>query len=137
MPHLTSVIDPSAVPVALPAFECAQREGGFDTVCVHVAGELDMYSTPRLRQTLRDALLGKRLIVLDLRDVVFMDSSAVHVIVGASVCARHDGRRLVVLRGPPGVDCVFALTATTDQVEFRDEPVTRALLQVVAEDVAS
>ena len=40
-----------------------------------------------------------QLVVLDLRELAFMDSSGVHAIVNASIRARQVGRRLVLLRG--------------------------------------
>jgi anti-anti-sigma factor len=49
-----------------------------------------------------------------------MDCSGVHAIVGASARAREHGRRLIILRGEPQVDRVFALTGAADVVEIGD-----------------
>ena len=87
---------------------------------MHLAGELDVDTTPQLEQTLRDPDSQARLVVLDMRDLAFMDSSGVHAIVNASARARRLGRRLVILRGPPDVDRVFALTGNTADVEDGD-----------------
>ena len=87
---------------------------------MHVAGELDIATTPQLERTLHEAQLQTRLIALDLRAVRFIDCSGVHVIVDASVRARELGCRLVLLRGPRNVDRVFALTGHTDAVEIAD-----------------
>ena len=63
------------------------------------------------------AQLQARLVALDLRDVAFMDCSGVHMIVDATLHIRRTGRRLVLLRGPPSVDRVFAQTEGTDEQE--------------------
>jgi anti-anti-sigma regulatory factor len=56
------------------------------------------------------------------------------VIVDASRRARQVGCRLVLLRGPPNVDRVFALTGHTDAVEIADvdpgAPPVQALRQL-------
>ena len=103
---------------ALRPFVCSSTGGGFDADWVHVAGALDIATSPQLQWLLDEA--SARLVVLDLRDLAFMDCSGVHTIVDASVRARRDGRRLILLRGTPHVDCVFHLTGTADAVEIGD-----------------
>lgn len=102
----------------LRPFVCSSTGGGLDAAWVHVAGALDIATSPELDRALRES--PARLVVLDLRDLAFMDCSGVHTIVDASVSARHDGRRLILLRGTPNVDRVFALTGTDDEVEIGD-----------------
>ena len=131
MPNFASLVARAdAVP---PAFVCSHTNPGRDAAWVRVAGELDIATTPQLAQTLRDAEPHARLIALDLRDVTFMDCSGVQVIVDASRRARDLGRRLILLRGPPTIDRVFALTGHTREVEIADvgagEPPIQALLQ--------
>jgi anti-sigma B factor antagonist len=102
----------------LRPFVCSSTGGGLDAAWVHVAGALDLATSPQLQEALEEA--SARLVVLDLRDLAFMDSSGVHTIVDASVRARQDGRRLILLRPTPEVDRVFALTGTSDVVEIGD-----------------
>ena len=132
MPHPDSII--ARADVLPPTFVCSQANVGLSAAWVHVAGELDIATTPQLDRTLREAELQTRLVVLDLRDVPFMDSSGVHTIVDASVRARELGRRLVLLRGPPNVDRMFALTVSSDEVEICDvdpgAPPAQALRQL-------
>jgi anti-sigma B factor antagonist len=108
---------------------------------VRVTGELDIATAPLLEQTLRRADLRARLIVLDLRELTFMDLSGVHVIVQASIRAWRGDRRLLVVRGPSQVDRVFALAGVTDVVEIGDldpcEPSVQLLLQFAQEDHAA
>ncbi len=53
------------------------------TVVVHVGGDLDVYTAPRLRETLAKALVDGRRLVLDLSEVHFIDSTALGVLVSA------------------------------------------------------
>ena len=100
-----------------------------DVGWVHVAGELDIATTPELERALRESYPRGRLVVLDLRELEFIDSSGVHAIVNASLCARQTGRRLVVLSGPPNVDRMFALTGTADGVEIGEVSSLLALIE--------
>jgi anti-sigma B factor antagonist len=87
---------------------------------VRVAGELDLATVARLVRVLSEQQLQPRLVVLDLRELEFIDSSGVHAIVEASVRARQAGRWLVILRGPPNVDRMFTLTGTSAQLQIDD-----------------
>jgi anti-sigma B factor antagonist len=117
----TQLSDSLAAPqVAQPVFDCTLHDGAVDAACVHVAGELDMASAPRLDQMLREAEHHARLIVLDLRELGFTDCSGVRVIVDASIRARQGGRRLVLLRGGRHVNRVFTLTGASEVVEIVD-----------------
>ena len=113
----------------LRPFVCSSTGGGLDAAWVHVAGALDIATSPELDRALRES--PARLVVLDLRDLAFMDCAGVHTILAASASARRDGRRLILLRGTPNVDRVFALTGTEDDVELGDldllEPPVEAL----------
>jgi len=122
------------------AFVCSWTDGGRDAVWVHLQGELDLATVPQLTQTLRRPELQARLVVLDLRELTFIDSSGVHAIVEADSRARRDGRRLVVLRGSANVDRLFTLTGSSDRLEFGDldpeEPAVQVLLQLAAKELA-
>jgi anti-anti-sigma factor len=124
-----------------PPFDCSWTDGGLNAAWVHLAGELDVDTTPELEQTLRGPDSQAQLIVLDMRDLAFMDSSGVHAIVNAGARVRRLGRRLVILRGPPDVDRVFALTGNTRYVEdgvvAPIDPSVRALLRLGETDGAS
>jgi anti-anti-sigma factor len=98
-----------------PSFACFWTKGGLNAAWVQVAGELDIDTTPQLERTLREP--RAQLVVLDLRELAFIDSSGVHAIVNASVRARQFGQRLVLLRGPARVDRIFGLTGNSADVE--------------------
>jgi anti-sigma B factor antagonist len=74
-----------------------KTEGGVSVV--QVAGEVDVYTAPTLRQHLRDATAsGSGGIVVDMTGVTFLDSTGLGVLVGAMGRVREaDGSmRLVV-----------------------------------------
>jgi anti-sigma B factor antagonist len=102
----------------LRPFVCSSTGGGLDAAWVHVAGALDIATSPQLDRALREE--SARLVVLDLRDLAFIDSAGVHTILEASAVARRDGRRLILLRGTPNVDRLFALTGSDAEVEIGD-----------------
>lgn len=81
----------------------AERDGW---VVVTVAGEMDLISSPAVRQKVHDAVAeGRRSVVLDLADVRFCDSSGVGVLIGARRLMRScAGRLRIVLpeEGPAG-----------------------------------
>ena len=106
--------------LAPPLFTCARSDGGFGAALVHLSGELDLATAPQLDQTLREAQLDARLVVLDLRELAFMDCAGMRVIVDAAERARRDGRRLIVVRGAPNVDRLFTLTGTAERIDISD-----------------
>jgi anti-sigma B factor antagonist len=77
---------------------------------VHVGGDLDVYTAPRLKETLDEAMIGKTRLVLDLSGVQFIDSTALGVLVGALQQSQsNDGDfRLVV--GDPFLLKIFHIT---------------------------
>lgn len=121
-----------------PRFICSWTDGGQDAAWVHLAGELDIATVPQMQRTLREPHLEALLVVLDLRELDFIDIAGVHAVVNASIRARRDGRRMVLLRGPPNVDRVFTLTGKSDEVELGDlerhEPAIQLLLQLAGKD---
>lgn len=75
-----------------------EREGA---TVIAVGGELDLGSSPRLREAgVRQLVAGVPLLVLDLTDLEFLDSTGLGVIVGLLKRARTLGSdlRLVIAR---------------------------------------
>ncbi len=92
------------------------------TVVVDIAGELDLYTAPVLRDRLLDVIEGQgnRFVAVDLSAVGFMDSTAVHVLVQALRKVRERGGALQLARVPPpaqrvldisGLSTIFTITA--------------------------
>jgi len=134
----------STVPSAAslyPRFACTLRDGGLDAAWVRVTGELDIATAPQLAEMLGRAEERCQRMVLDLRQVTFMDASGVHVILDAALRANAAGRRLVLVRGPSQVDRVLDLTRASDTLEILDldpvEPPVQALLKLAQRNRAA
>ena len=129
---------PAAREKARPGFGCTSRNAGVGAAWVHVAGELDLATAPRLEQTVHRAQRRAGLVVLDLRELAFTDCFGVHVIVEAAVRARRAYRQLIVVRGPADVDRIFTLTRASDVVEIVDldsaEPAIQRVLRLAQRD---
>ncbi|MET8632381.1 STAS domain-containing protein [Streptomyces sp. NPDC004096] len=71
---------------------------------LQVAGELDLVTSPVLRQRVHDAVAdGRHHVVLDLSDVVFCDSSGVGVLIATRRLIRScQGRLRLILPGRSG-----------------------------------
>ncbi len=108
---------------------------------MRVAGELDIATAASLERVLRGAQRSAKLVVLDLRELTFMDSSGVHVIVDASRRARQMKRQLILVRSCMQVDDVFAMTGASEAVEIGDldtiGPPVRRFSQVAPQRWAS
>ena len=93
-----------------------------DLAFVHPAGELDLAAVPELEAAIGGALDGHKQLVVDLRDVTFLDTEGLKSLIeGARVAAeRHVTFRLV--RGRRSVERIFDLTGTRSRFEFVDGP---------------
>ena len=102
-------------------FESEVRGG---IALVRLSGELDLLATsdlePELERLTEEA--GIDVIALDLRELEFMDSSGLRLVVLTERALRADGRRLVLVRGSQPVQRVFEITRMTDRLEFVDAP---------------
>jgi len=91
-----------------------------DTVVVVAAGEIDLESANGLREQLSDLLRGCRALVLDLREVVFIDSSGLHCILEIADGSAAAGVEFALVRGPRPVQRLFELTRTDGVLRFVD-----------------
>ncbi len=84
-------------------------------VVLELAGELDLAVGPRLR-TLVDEAMAERppLVVLDVAEVAFMDSSVQREFLRAHRQADEAGGRLVVAGAQPAVRRLLELTGTAE-----------------------
>jgi anti-sigma B factor antagonist len=116
---LTNSITASRYAAPSP-FVCSWSPGGSGVAWVHVAGELDLACSFRLEQTLREAQLCARVVVLDLRELTFIESSGIHVILDAAGDVRRGDGRLILVRGPAQVNRALMLTEVPRQVLIVD-----------------
>ena len=86
------------------------------------SGELDLSRTHELRRSLMDASQGARLVLVDLRDVTFLDSSVLGVIAGAvKRCAAH-GSELMILNASGIPLRAITLTGLTHLLSGQHRP---------------
>ena len=103
---------------APPRFTCARSHARAGAVSLRLTGELDLASAGFLERALRDAQADASQVVVDLRDLAFLDCSGMRVILGAAQRARWTGHRLSVIPGPAQVDRVFTLTGAADVIDM-------------------
>jgi anti-anti-sigma factor len=100
---------------------------GQDAVWIRLDGELDIHTTAQLQTALDAALHSRRLIVIDLRGLTFMDSTGLGALISANAVARRCGSRLVLIRGRDQVERLFELTGLTETLAVVDLDKTGAL----------
>ena len=91
------------------------------TLTVYLSGEIDHHSAKAIREE-TDALLTGRLpktLVLDFKDVTFMDSSGVGLVMGRYKTARSLGAAVAVRSLTPRDRRMLELSGLTKLVEFR------------------
>jgi anti-sigma B factor antagonist len=92
-----------------------------EAAVVRFAGELDMAGFADAQKVVREAEgLGKPLLVLDLSDLVFMDSNGLHLLVLALKRAEQNSHRLALV--PGGARRLLELTGMLDLFDLLDEP---------------
>jgi anti-sigma B factor antagonist len=76
-----------------------------------LSGEFDLAAEPEFAQQLsRVEENGFRKVVLDLKEVTFIDSTGLRLILGLWERSRERGAELVLVRGPEAVQRVFEVT---------------------------
>jgi len=99
-----------AMPDDWSAFELAEEPLGVSGSYLTVAGELDIATAPDLRDRLMAAVKrGATRIVVDLREVTFMDSVAMAAILHARTQLGAGGRFAVVLGADSYTQLVFEI----------------------------
>ena len=111
---------PPTVTPAASSFAC-RHAAGPHVAFVVPTGELDIATVSDLDRTLRDAV-GKALVVRDLRELEFIDSSGAHLILAADRRIREAGGCLLVLVEFGGdVEWLLTLTGADRELHFVDE----------------
>lgn len=101
-------------------FSITAQDADGGTLRVLVRGELDLATAPELEDTLVTAIEDGREVVLDLRELEFMDSSGVRVLVVAHT--RAEGRFGLIAAGPNSpVTKILAIAGLAPELRFVDE----------------
>lgn len=84
-----------------------------------LAGEADLLGTPKIEAALKDACAGEPgLVVIDLRNLTFIDSSGLHVLVTGHEQCVEQGHKLRVIPGPANVQRLFEITGMDEILPF-------------------
>jgi anti-anti-sigma factor len=103
-------------------FRVEVRNEGRAAVIV-VRGELDLATSPELEQQLEQVWgSGTELLVLDLRELEFMDSTGLSIIVKAHQRLTEAGRKLSLVRGSQQVQRLLDLTGVSERLQLVDTP---------------
>ena len=141
---ISGVRVPAPQPSSLPGdavvapFCCRFEPHGPEATWVSVAGELDLDGQPHFDAVLRQAQRAGRAVIVDLREVTFMDCSGLRAIIVAARRAQETDRSLALIRGPAQVDRLLMLTGVGRELEILDPDPSRpwhpARLRVVSPD---
>lgn len=86
--------------------------GGFSLIGLR--GEVDVYSAPKLRETIKDLVeAGKYKIVVDLEKVAFLDSTGLGVLVGGLKRVKHHHGELGIVCSQEKILRIFRITGLT------------------------
>jgi anti-anti-sigma factor len=87
-------------------------------------GELDLATAPEFEAAIVGALDAGRRVVVDLRELEFMDSSGVRVLITAHAKAGDDSERLTLVRPAPGgtVERILEISGVGEALSMVDEP---------------
>ncbi|MEX2195066.1 MAG: STAS domain-containing protein [Thermoleophilaceae bacterium] len=90
---------------------------------IALSGELDISSARRVEDELTSLQAqSPEMLVLDLRELEFMDSTGLRLIVRADEAARAGGTRFLIVRGPEPVQRVFQIVGLDTRLDMADAP---------------
>ncbi|HEY5317129.1 MAG TPA: STAS domain-containing protein [Solirubrobacteraceae bacterium] len=92
-----------------------------DEYIIGFAGELDLSGIEQVSEAFAAAFAtDARTLVLDLRDLEFLDSTGVHAILKAQRVASEQDRSFVIVRGPRQVQRIFEISGIANRLAFTD-----------------
>jgi anti-anti-sigma factor len=94
------------------------------TEIVAVTGDVDLATVDVLRAQLTSALQRGAKVVLDLRNVSFMDTQGLAAVIEAEKSSSESGTRFIVVRAPATVHRLFDMIGLTDRLTVVDDPAT-------------
>jgi anti-anti-sigma factor len=97
------------------------REGS--AIVLAIGGELDLSSSAALEDEITKAVqTDAACVVIDLRELEFVDSTGLGVLVKANQLATDAGRKFGLVRGGPQVERLLDLTGLADRLKIADTP---------------
>jgi len=92
-------------------------------VLAALSGEVDLSTVTEVEMQFEEILRGApELLVLDLREVTFLDSSGLRLMLRLDERQRSGGRRLTVVRGGRRVARVLELTGADERFDLVSDP---------------
>ena len=95
-------------------------EGSAEIVVVR--GEIDLATADAVRADLREAFERSGNVVLDLREVTFMDTQGLAVVIETQQSSAAEGTRFAVTRAPDHVHRLFDMIGLTPRLTIVDDP---------------
>jgi len=89
---------------------------------VALSGELDIATAPALEDELGKLSEEVTRIVLDLRELAFIDSTGLRVVLGLASGIGEQRASVVIVRGPEAVQRVFTLTGADRELVMIGDP---------------
>lgn len=105
----------------MESFELSSEEHD-GRVVIRFRGELDIATVDYAERELTKLEAGKREVVLDLRELQFLDSMGLRLILRADARARDEGREMRIVKGTEQVQRVFRLTRMDERLAIVDSP---------------
>jgi anti-anti-sigma factor len=102
----------------LPVFKVDAREPDGGSLVLALSGELDLAGAPELSTALANAMEAGRELVVDLRELEFIDSSGLGALVRFNNAASAAGYQYSVIAGPPQVHRAFVLSGLDQALPF-------------------
>ena len=105
----------------------ASTEGSFSIssrrldrgILVAIEGDVDLATASIVEDELRRAERSEALVVVDLRDISFMDSTGIRMLISADRRMREQGGLLQITHVPPQVHRLFELVGITDHLAIQ------------------
>ena len=87
-----------------------------------VRGDIDLATVDLLRAQLTGAIERGDKVVLDLREVAFMDTQGLAAVIEAEHASTASGKRFVVVRAPERVHRLFDMIGLSERLTVVDDP---------------
>lgn len=101
----------SSIPARTMNFEIQTEQIGDHAYVISLAGEVDLYTAPELKQeVLRIAGEGAKQVIVDLTSTTFIDSTTLGVLVGGVKRLRPTGGQLSLVSGDRNITKIFEIT---------------------------
>ena len=108
--------------MSIPSFDIQVVQNGASTQ-IAPAGELDIATTPALEQAIAEATATPgTVLVLDLRELTFMDSTGLRTLAQTNARAEEDGFELKIWRGSRQIERVLEISGLGALLPLEDAP---------------